>query len=144
MITQFEIRFKKLKEQVHQFNISLLTNELNKGSDIVEEKYANLEKDLESDLLHALAESKKINAKINFDFVLTFIKSYGAIGAAKRLMHTGIDKIQSGFIKMWELNRIDLTFESIIIKPKYGVLFDELTINVAKERLKKFESTSTK
>lgn len=141
VIKQFEIRFQKLKEQVQQFNLSLLTNEINKGSDLVEQKFANLEKDLENDLLIALEESKKINAKINFDLVLTFIKSYGSIGAAKRLMQTGMDKIQSGFIKMWELNRMDLTFESIIVNPKYSVLFDEPTINIAKERLKKFEKT---
>lgn len=138
-IKQFEIRFQKLKEQVQQFNSSLLTNEINKSADIIEQKFANLERELENDLLTALDESRKLNAKINFDFVLTFIKSYGAIGATKRLMQTGIDKIQSGFIKMWELNRMDLTFESIIVNPKYSLLFDEQTIKIAAERLKIFE-----
>lgn len=119
--------------------MTLLTNEQFKSADKVEEKFANLENDLESDFLKAIDESRKIHAKINFDFVLTFLKSYGAIGATKRLMQTGTDKIQSGFIKMWELNRMDLTFESIIVKEKYKVLFDENTIKIALERLKKFE-----
>jgi len=139
VIKQFDIRFQKQKEQVQQFNKSLLTNQQFISADKIEEKFANLESDLEYDFIKAIEESRKIHAKIDFDFVLNFIKSYGAIGATKRLMQTGTDKIQSGFKKMWELNRMDLTFESIIVKEKYKVLFDENTVKTALERLKKFE-----
>lgn len=139
VIKQFNIKFQKQKEQVKQFDMSLLTNQQFIGADKIEEKIANLENELENDFLKAIEESRKIHAKIDFDFILTFLKSYGAIGATKRLMQTGTDRIQSGFIKMWELNRMDLTFESIIVKEKYKVLFDENTIRIALERLKKFE-----
>ncbi len=141
VIKQFEIRFQKLKEQVHQFNKLLLTNEQFISADRIEEKYADLENELENDFFRAIEESRNIHAKIDFDFILKFIKSYGAIGATKKLMYTGTEKIQAGFIKMWELGRMDLTFESIIVKEKYKVLFDEKTINTAIERLKKFDVT---
>lgn len=140
LIKQFTIRFKNIKEQVELFETKLLDNEIFKGADKIEEEYAHLEKDLETDLENSLKEAKKLHAKVNFDFVYKFISDYGAIGAAKRLMNTGTDKIQSGFIKMWELNRMDLTFESIITKPKYKELFDERTISIALDRLKKFKS----
>ncbi len=72
---------------------------------------------------------------------LTFMrfKTFGGIGAAKRLMLTGTEKIQSGFIKLWEVNRLDLTFEGIITKDKYQFLFDDKTIKNAQERLKQFK-----
>lgn len=139
LIKQFEIRFKNLKEEVELYESNLLVNETFAGADLIEQEYANLELELENDLIKALDESKKLHAKVNFDFVLKFIKSYGGIGAGKRLMNTGLDKIQSGFLKMWELGRMDLTFESIISKPKYKDLFDERTISIALERLNKFK-----
>lgn len=142
LIKQFSIRFKTIKEQVELYETNLLDNEIFKGADRIEEEYAHLEKDLEVDLENSLKEAKNLHAKVNFDFVYKFIRDYGAIGAAKRLMNTGTDKIQSGFIKMWELNRMDLTFESIITKPKYKELFDERTISIAIERLKKFDKPS--
>ncbi len=142
VVKQFEIRFKKLLEVVTSYNNNLLINRQNIGADKAEEEFEELEKNLERDLLHALEASKKLNAKINFDFVYSFIKSYGAIGASKRLMATGTDKIQSGFIKMWELNRMDLTFESIITKEKYKFLFDTKTLQNAADRLQKFEKSN--
>ncbi|AWG22631.1 hypothetical protein FFWV33_14395 [Flavobacterium faecale] len=142
LVKQFSIRFKKLLEIVVNFNNELLVNRVNIGADIAEEEFEKLEQDLEQDLIRALEESKKLNTKIKFELVYPLIKSYGAIGASKRLMLTGTDKIQSGFIKMWELNRMDLTFESIITKKKYQLLFDIKTLNNAHERLQKFEKSS--
>lgn len=38
---------------------------------------------------------------------------------------------------MNEIQRLDLTFENIILKPKYKVLFTEGTLNKALKKLKK-------
>lgn len=143
LIKQFKIRFEKLFQIVENYQAELLVNQENSGADIAEKEFENLEKELEDRLLDALKESKKLHAKINFDFVYSFIKSYGAIGASKRLMLTGTDKIQSGFMKMWELNRMDLTFESIIIDEKFKFLFDSKTIEIANQRLEKFNKSSS-
>lgn len=142
LVKQFKIRFDKLLEIVVKYEIELLVNKENAGADLAEKEFENLEKELENRFLDALKESKKLHAKINFDFVYSFIKSYGAIGASKRLMLTGTDKIQSGFIKMWELNRMDLTFENIIIDKKFKFLFDDKVIEIANKRLEKFKKSS--
>jgi phosphatidylserine/phosphatidylglycerophosphate/cardiolipin synthase-like enzyme len=142
LVKQFKIRFEKLLEIVTKYEIELLVNKENTGADLAEKEFENLEKELEDRLLDALKESKRLHAKINFDFVYSFIKSYGAIGASKRLMLTGTDKIQSGFIKMWELDRIDLTFENIIIDKKFKFLFDNKIIEIANKRLEKFKKSS--
>lgn len=57
------------------------------------------------------------------------------MGASKRLMLTGTNKIHSGFIKMTELNRIDFKEESIIIEYSYKFLFEN-------KRLEKFKKAA--
>ena len=138
LVKQFKIRFENLLKIVKKYELDLLINQENIGADLAEKEFQTLEKELEESLLNALKESKKLHAKINFDFVYSFIKSYGAIGASKRLMLTGTEKIQSGFIKMWELGRIDLTFESIITDEKFKFLFDNKVIDIANKRLEEF------
>jgi len=142
LVKQFQIRFNNLLEIVTKYKIELLVNKENTGADLAEKEFENLENELEDRLLDALKESRKLHAKINFDFVYSFIKLYGAIGASKRLMLTGTDKIQSGFIKMWELDRMDLTFENIITDKKFKFLFDNKIIEIANKRLEKFKKSS--
>jgi len=139
IIKQYSIRFKNLLGEVLNYDISHLIENKNNGVDLAEKEFQNLENDLENEFMEALKESKKLNVKINFDFVYEFLKTYGAIGAAKRLMLSGTEKIQSGFIKMWEIGRVDLTFESIITKEKYQFLFDKKTLEVATDRLQKIK-----
>ena len=141
LVKQFNIKFEKLLKIVTEYETELLVNKANTEADLAEKEFETLETDLENRLLDALKESKKLHAKINFDFVYSFIKSYGAIGASKRLMLTGTDKIQSGFIKMWELGRMDLTFENIIIDKKFRFLFDNEIIDIANKRLEKFKKS---
>lgn len=139
VIKQFRIRFKKLQEDVLAYDTEILCNRQNEGADKEESRLTNLEKELEEEFINTLAEARKLNIKIDFDFVLTFIKTFGGIGAAKKLMQTGTEKVQSGFIKLWAVKRLDLTFEGIITKEKYQFLFDDKTIKNAKERLKQFD-----
>jgi len=142
LIKQFNIRFKQLLEK--SVPPDKLTTKLStdSGADKAEKEFVELENELKEDLLKAWEESGKIDKKLQSIFILDFIENYGAIGACKRLMSTGLEQIQNGFIKMWELNRIDLTFESIIVKDKYKNLLDDKTINMATERLKKFKKAA--
>jgi len=143
LIKQFNIRFKQLLEKSvppDQLTTKMSTDS---GADKVEKEFFELENELKEDLLRTWEESGKIDKKLQSNFILDFIENYGAIGACKRLMSTGLERIQNGFIKMWELNRMDLTFESIIIKDKFKYLFDDKTINIATERLKKFKKSSS-
>ncbi|MBA4411425.1 MAG: hypothetical protein C0397_18645 [Odoribacter sp.] len=141
IIKQFLIRFKQLLE----ISVTLADYRFDRfsdlGADKAEKQFFDLEKELKEELLFVWKESGKIDKKLQNLFILDFIENYGAIGACKKLMNTGVERIQNGFIKMWEINRMDLTFESVIINVKYKYLFDEKTINIATERLIKFKSS---
>ncbi|HOS84501.1 MAG TPA: phospholipase D-like domain-containing protein [Bacteroidales bacterium] len=142
LIKQFNIRFKQLFEKSVPPNKLTTKLLIDSGADKSEKEFVELENELKEDLLKAWEESGKIDKKLQNKFIIDFIENYGAIGACKRLMSTGLERIQNGFIKMWELNRIDLTFESIIVKNKYKNLLDDKTITLATERLKKFQKST--
>jgi len=104
-----------------------------------ENELEQIEKELKNELLNTLTVCKKLNVKLNYNGIYDLIEKYGAIGTSKRLVSTGVDSIQSGFIKLWEIKRLDLTFEAIILRDKYKILFDEKTINEAMKRIEKFK-----
>ena len=67
--------------------------------------------------------------------VITMLKNnyHDAVHVAKILMKSG--KIQSGFTKLSTLGRIDLSFESIILEPKFSSLFTQEELEAAKWHL---------
>jgi phosphatidylserine/phosphatidylglycerophosphate/cardiolipin synthase-like enzyme len=137
LIDQFEIRFKILKEIVIKYDkLELLSNDyLNSEIANKEEEFIKLEQELENEFLNSIKEANKLGAKINATNVISFIHRYGAIGAANRLINSGTDKLQSGLLKLWELQKLDISFEKIIQKDKYKVLFDKDIREKAKKRL---------
>ena len=142
LIKQFNIIFQNLLKIVKQYDDKLFDNYVNFGAEKAEQEFQKLEKDLEEEFIASANECKRLGIKFNFDFEHTYLKSYGAIGTAKRLLNTGVENIQSGFIKLWEVNRVDITIEGIVTKEKYRILFDERTINNALERLAKFQKSN--
>jgi hypothetical protein len=77
------------------------------------------------------------NEGIGFNYELSrdFLRRHGPIGGPKKLMSRGPDDVQGGFATLREHSRLDLSFEYIITKDQYRVLFDDETIRVASERL---------
>lgn len=142
MIKQFSGRFKNLENIVENYEVEKLKNITAIESESKEEEFEKLEKELFNELLESIDLSLKAGAKINKSTILDLLYRYGAIGTTRRLVKDGTDKIQSGLLKMYEINRLDLTFENIILKEKYRVLFNEETINNAKEKLKKLGYTN--
>ena len=67
--------------------------------------------------------------------VISYIHNYGAIGGASRLISVGTNMLHSGLLKLWEINRLDISFEGIILKGKYQVLFDNDILEKAQKRL---------
>lgn len=137
MIKQFSGRFKNLETIVENYELQKLNNISTINSESKEEEFEILEKELFNELVESIDLSLKAGAKINKSTILEMLHRYGAIGTAKRLVKEGAEKIQSGLQKMFEINRLDLTFENIILKEKYRILFDEGTLNNATEKLKK-------
>jgi hypothetical protein len=139
LLKQFSIRFKNLKEIVTNYDREKLLSKNGLLTDTKEDEFIKLEDELHTELIDSIDLSLKAGAKINKSIILNQIYSYGAIGAANRLIKEGTDKLHSGLIKLFEIDRLDLTIESIILKEKYKMLFSDEILGKAKERLDKLK-----
>lgn len=135
LIQQYLIRFKNIYNSAIAFEQQVLTSNLSEGITASENMLEQREKDLKEELLNSLSECKKLNIKLDYAGVYDLIERYGAIGTPKRLIATGVNNVQSGFLKLALAQRLDLTFEYIITKEKYKSLFDDKTIKDAEKRL---------
>ena len=64
---------------------------------------------------------------------LQMVTDLGGVGAAKRLLHT--DDLSYGFEKLWELGRLDISMEALVVDPKWQSLFTEGEVATARRRL---------
>ncbi len=62
---------------------------------------------------------------------------YGTVEAIKMLLRKPI--AASGFVRLWEKDRLDLTVESIILEPEWADLFTPEERQIAKRRLDEFK-----
>jgi hypothetical protein len=139
LIKQYSIRFNFILNKSIEYEQKELLSNSSSGIIKSENELERIEIDLKDELLNTLSECKKLKVNFNYNGIYELIEKYGAIGTPKRLISTGIDSIQSGFVKLWEIKRLDLTFEAIITKEKYKLLFDDKIINEANKRLDKFK-----
>ena len=135
LIKQFFIRFENLKKVVIQYDISQLLKKNNLTAETKEDEFIKLEYELENEFIESLKEANELGAKINSTNVITYIHNYGAIGGASRLIKVGTEKLHSGLLKLWEIKRLDISFENIILKEKYKILFDRDILEKAQKRL---------
>lgn len=91
------------------------------------------EQNFQNEMLNTYKEAKKLGYKPTR--FLQMIDEYGAVETAKRLLASE-DNLSDGVTKLWELGRLDLSMESIVIKPEYKELFTEQEIKIAEKRLK--------
>ena len=108
-------------------------------ADTKEDEFNKVEKEFHDELIEGIDLSIKAGAKVRKDTLLNLIYSFGAIGAAIRLIKEGDDRFQSGLIKLYHINRLDLSIENVVQKEKYKFLFSDDILAKAKERLKKLE-----
>lgn len=94
---------------------------------------SNLEMQFQEDMLNIFRKAKKIGYTPLL--YLRMIGDYGGLGTAQRLLAT--QKPSDGFTRLWELKRLDLTVEALIIdnKEKYKELFSEEELEIAYKRL---------
>jgi hypothetical protein len=64
---------------------------------------------------------------------LQMLQRYGGVGAAKRLPQSPV--AASGFVRLWERNRLDLTAEYRATEPSWRSLFTPLERAEAQRRL---------
>ena len=65
---------------------------------------------------------------------LQMVEQYGGVSAAKQLLHS--PGHPEGLTKLWELRRLDLSMEALVLKDPWKTLFTEEDIRIARKRLK--------
>jgi len=135
LLKQFSIRFESLKKIVVDYDKLKLLDNNHFPADNKEAEFIKLENELEAEFFDTIKTANELGANIKSASIINYIHFYGAIGSANRLIKSGTDKLQSGLLKLWEINRLDLSFESIILKPKYRILFSNEILENAKRRL---------
>lgn len=98
-------------------------------------KMNSLEIQFTVELLNA-AEIAKKECKYNPSFFIHMLDENGGVETAKKLLRA--KKISDGFEKLWELKRLDLTVEAIVLNQKWNSLFTKEELGIARTRLKQF------
>lgn len=66
-------------------------------------------------------------------YFLRTVNEYGGVEAAKRLLNT--DETQTGLTKLWELGRLDLSAEALVLNARWTDLFTDDERRKARQRL---------
>ena len=91
--------------------------------------------ELHKDMLGLYTTSKKEIGYTSPRF-LKMLTDNGALLTAKKLINTNGGT--SGFTTLWENQRLDLSVEALVLKPKYRSLFTEEELQKCRERLAEF------
>ena len=69
-------------------------------------------------------------------YFLQLINKHGGVIAAKRLLRAA--EPQSGLIKLWELDRLDISAEALVLQERWRTLFSDDERHAARERLRDY------
>ena len=65
---------------------------------------------------------------------LQMVQEMGGLSAAKQLLSS--NELQAGLVKLWELNKLDISMETLVLHERFRELFTAEEINTAKKRLR--------
>jgi hypothetical protein len=91
------------------------------------------EQEFKEAMLNTYYESVKLGYKPTY--FLRMVQELGAIQAAKQLIH--VPKFSTGFTKLWELKRLDLSVEALVIQPHWQEWFSDADRKAARDKLAK-------
>lgn len=80
--------------------------------------------------------SAKEECNYNATFFLGMLHDHGGIETAHRLL-SGAEP-QSGFTRLWECGRLDITVECLALNPKFQELFEDHELETARRRLRQY------
>lgn len=95
----------------------------------------NLRSEYHVDMLNIYKEAKKVGYTPSY--FLQMVEEHGGYEAAIILIHK--DEVTSGFTKLWELKRLDLSAEALILRRKYRGLFNEEERQICRQRLEQYK-----
>jgi Protein of unknown function DUF262 len=72
-------------------------------------------------------------AHYNPAYFMEMLATLGGVGTAKRLLHS--KDLPVGFTRLWELGRLDLTIEALVVQSQFRDLFTTDEVAVARKRL---------
>ena len=78
-------------------------------------------------------ERAKKECNYNATRFLQMVTDSGGLGAAKALLRA--PDISDGFTALWELGRLDLTIEAVVVRDPWNTLFTDQELAVARKRL---------
>jgi hypothetical protein len=83
-------------------------------------------------LRHAVNETYEVLAKMGFGD-REGLDEFGAVAMTHR--HLKSKFATSGFTRLWEMGRLELSIEAIALRPEFRELYSEEELAVARERL---------
>ena len=95
--------------------------------------------DLAQRFTNTLAERYIVDIKeaigLRFNRTIALIHELGGVAAVRRLMTTYATHPSEGYTKLWEAGRLDLSFEALMVIPRFAPLFEEHELQWALQRL---------
>jgi hypothetical protein len=95
---------------------------------------SQLEKRFTTSLVQAVDECKRIG--YNPSYFRQMLAEHGGVETARRLIDA--PTISDGFIKLWELKRLDLLVEALVLRSEWAPLFTREELAKAALRLDEF------
>ena len=94
----------------------------------------NLEAEFEEAMRNTYAETSRLGYRPTY--FLGMVESLGGVGAAKRLLSTPV--AQPGLARLWELGRLDISAEALVLSKRWRELFTDAERQEARERLRAY------
>lgn len=95
-----------------------------------------IELNFKTEMMRSYKEASKLG--YNATRFLNMFYEFSGVNSAKKLLAKE-EYIQEGVIKLWELGRLDLSVEALVLKPEYKDLFSAGELEIAKDRLNKLD-----
>ncbi len=92
---------------------------------------SKLEATFEREMVRTYQEAARLG--YHATYFLQKVDELGGVGAAHSLLSS--DEPASGFTRLWELGRLDLSVEAVALKPEYASLFSVEERARARQRL---------
>jgi 5-methylcytosine-specific restriction enzyme A len=92
-----------------------------------------LEERFESEMIERVFRTTGKETGYWASYFLRSVRRYGGVEAARRLL--GRKTVSAGFTKLREKNRLDLSMESVVLRPEYHDLFTDEERAIAVSRL---------
>ena len=103
-------------------------------------EHAQLVKELRAQILRDASECLQLRPPYSPSIFIGKMKDYGPIEACRHvIMDCPPSTAPYGFGRLWDAKRLDLTTESLVLKPKWHPLFDERVRERAAARLAHFK-----